>query len=160
MLAVKDDLAVCRATPADFPACLPLLSDLHHGDIGETMQACFAEFCTTPHTVALIAKRDKEIIGLIAGIEVPDLDFEAHAAAVNVIIVKQAYRRQGIGRALMEAFAQWACERGCVAVLQTTGREEARRFLRAADFTSRGPWCHVRYLVAYGVSPREERLRQ
>ena len=150
---MTDDLSVRHATPADFPACLPLLSDLHHGDIGDTMQACFAEFCTAPHAVALIARQGEQVIGLIAGTEVPDLDFEAHVATVNAVVVKERFRRHGVGRALIEAFAQWARERNCVAILQTTGRVEAGRFLEALGFSPRGPWCFVRYLLPYAAAP-------
>jgi len=138
------------ATLADFAACLPLLSELHKGDIGETMSGCFAEFCTTANAVVLIARRGGEIVGLVAGTEAPDLDFEAHVAVINAIVVAAGYRGRGIGRALVDAFIAWAQQRGCAAVLCSTTRQNAAQFVRALGFQPRGHWAAF---VKYPVSP-------
>jgi GNAT superfamily N-acetyltransferase len=134
---MTSSIEVKRASSSDFPECLPLLSELHRGDIGETIAGCFAEFCSMPNAVALVALQGDEVVGLIAGTEAPDLDFEAHVATVNAIIVSERCRRRGIGHGLMENFVRWAQERGCAAALETTGREDAKRFLGAVGFEPR-----------------------
>jgi len=142
-------VSIERATPLDIGACLPLLSDLHKGDIGETMGDCFAEFCTAANAVALIARRGSEVVGLVAGIEAPDLDFESHVATVNAIVVAAEYRGTGIGRALIDAFVDWAQRRQCVAVLYSTARDDAKRFARAVGFVPRSlASIFIKHLVA------------
>ena len=148
-MSIMSSVHVERPADSDFPACLPLLSALHNGDIGKAMKDCFAEFCCGPNAVALVARQGGEVVGMIAGTEVPDLDFEAHVATVNAIIVSRRSRGRGIGLALMDGFMQWARERGCVAVLQRTRRQGARRFLRSVGFErSTSSSGFVKYLVS------------
>jgi len=154
-------VSIKRATVSDIGACLPLLSDLHKGDIGGTMSDCFAEFCTAPNAVALIARREGEIVGLVTGTEAADLDFESHAAVINAIIVARTCRGIGIGRSLMDAFVEWAHQRCCAAVLYSTGRDYAKRFARAVGFVPRSPAStFIKHLVSPnepGISRRSEK---
>ena len=154
-------VSIERATASDIGACLPLLSDLHKGDTGQTMSDCLADFCTGPNAVALIARRGGETVGLLVGTEAPDLDFESHVATVNAIVVAAEYRGIGIGRALLNAFVDWAQQRQCAAVLYSTARDDAKRFAWAVGFVPRSPAStFIKHLVPpdqLGRSRRSEK---
>lgn len=63
---------------------------------------------------AFIAEKDGEIIGYVMGgiLKRPPVYKTAHEARINDIVVTKKWRRRGVGTKLLEAFADWAREKG------------------------------------------------
>ncbi|MBY9080014.1 GNAT family N-acetyltransferase [Paenibacillus sp. HN-1] len=59
---------------------------------------------------------------------------------VSMLVTNQAYRRQGVGRKLMEFAERMAKERGCIGtwLVSGTSREEAHRFYREMGYEITG----------------------
>ncbi len=66
------------------------------------------------NAVILVAETKDQIIGLVYAYlrSLPDIPIRVPARVIEVdhIVVKQEYRRQGVGKALMEGVHQWAGE--------------------------------------------------
>ena len=70
--------------------------------------------------VELIAEDDDgNIMGAIAGIKAPDMHSGIMQAIETFWFVHPAYRKSGVGVALLEAFEAWAKEEGCKRVGMT-----------------------------------------
>src|SRR5690606_17319137 len=85
-----------RATPADLPAVLALLtaSGLPHDGLAEHIET------------ALVARAGSEIVGSAA------LELYGEAALLRSVAVAEAQRGQGLGRKLTQAALQFAREHG------------------------------------------------
>jgi GNAT superfamily N-acetyltransferase len=70
----------------------------------------------------LVAAEDGECLGYVLGFR--HLTFYANGPVgwVEELLVRQAYRGRGLGRALMAAFERWAAGQGCVLVALATRR--------------------------------------
>jgi len=90
------NIAVERATPADLPAILALLtgSGLPHDGLAEHIET------------ALVARAGSEVVGSVA------LELYGEAALLRSVAVAEALRGQGLGRKLTEAALQLAREHG------------------------------------------------
>ena len=125
----EDGLAVLdRATwsPLSSPAPLP----------GERVK--FFDEKTAPEDV-LVAVEGGELAGYVR-LGRGRLEASAHVAVVNGIAVDAARRRQGVGRALLEAVAAEARRRGArrLTLRVLASNEPARRLYEAAGFAVEG----------------------
>jgi GNAT superfamily N-acetyltransferase len=68
----------------------------------------------------LVAEDEDRLIGYLAGCAHRTFYAGGSIAWVDEIWVEPEYRRQGIGRQLMDAFESWASGRGCVQVSLAT----------------------------------------
>lgn len=76
-----------------------------------------------------------EVVGYIHACDY-DLIYEDHMKNVMGIAVKSEYKKQGIGKALLETVEQWAKESGANAVRLVSGshRKEAHEFYRHCGY--------------------------
>jgi ribosomal protein S18 acetylase RimI-like enzyme len=105
-----------RATCDDFSLCLPLLTSLYHGDIGPDFRVTFDSYASGDSGVVLVVQHQDQVIGILIGSFQTDIDWEGKTARVDAIIVKENYRRAGIGARLTQSFIALATERGCKAI--------------------------------------------
>ncbi len=124
----SDEIVTRRAEPQDGPALFLLARAFATSFVVE--QAAFertlAELLTHPEAFLAVAEVDGEVAGYVLGFDHLTFFANGRVAWVEEITVGEPYRRQGIGRRLMEAFEAWA-----------TGRESKMIALatrRAADF--------------------------
>jgi predicted N-acetyltransferase YhbS len=84
----------------------------------------------------LVADLDGHAVGWVHVVLVEYVEAEAFAL-IGGLVVDSAYRRSGVGRALMERAETWARERGCaiVRLSSTITRTAAHRFYERLGYT-------------------------
>jgi len=100
-------------------------------------QRVFAEICTFPRHEFLIAEDEGEVVGTMVLLIVPNLSHSALPwALVENIVVDKKYRRQGIGKLLMNYAIARAKEAGCWRIVLSSDKrhEEAYKFYRSLGF--------------------------
>jgi ribosomal protein S18 acetylase RimI-like enzyme len=110
-----------KAKAKDYSACLPLLTLLHHGDIGPEFKSVFHECVKTG--LVLICEQSGKTAGVLVGNYSLDLDCEGVAAKMDAIIVDKRFRRTGIGKKLAERFIRLSRKRGCKVVKSRVNRK-------------------------------------
>jgi GNAT superfamily N-acetyltransferase len=112
------------ASANDALAIAGLAGDLAHSFPFERLSfdASFAALVNADDACLLVAVQDGETLGYLLGFR--HLTFYANGpvAKVEEILVRDVHRGLGVGRALMDAFEQWARERKCALVALATRR--------------------------------------
>ncbi len=100
----------------------------------------YAALLNTDEACLLVAVADIDLLGYLLGFRHVTFYANGPVACAEEILVRPAFRRRGIGRALMEAFEQWATGQGCALVTLATrraapfyvalGYEESATYLR------------------------------
>jgi len=85
-------------------------------------ERAFAELLTHPEAFLAVAEVDGEVVGYVLGFDHLTFFANGRVAWVEEITVAEAFRRQGIGRRLMEAFEAWGTEREAKMVALATRR--------------------------------------
>jgi ribosomal protein S18 acetylase RimI-like enzyme len=141
-----------RATPADVPAIGrlgALLVRTHHdfdpkrfiAATSRTEQG-YGSFLGTqldePDVIVLVAERDGEVLGYTyAGVEGNDyMALRGPAGVVYDIVVDPAYRRQGVGRMLLDAALEALKARGAPRAVLSTAEQNtpAQHLFESAGF--------------------------
>jgi ribosomal protein S18 acetylase RimI-like enzyme len=104
------------------------------------------ELLAARDTAVLAAVADEQVVGLVE-VSLHDTPREPRLAErrrahVVDLVVDEAHRRRGIGRALMDAAVSWARQHGATDVVLTVwaGNNEAEAFYRSLGYV---PICHV-----------------
>jgi GNAT superfamily N-acetyltransferase len=111
-------MEVRDATAADWPAVSALLADLGRPDVRGLEDEGFhrsryEDYLARPDTVALVAVEDGEVIGLIDVEFRQRLNFREEQAWVPDLIVAEASRSRGAGKALLDEALERSRARGC-----------------------------------------------
>jgi ribosomal protein S18 acetylase RimI-like enzyme len=128
------------ATELDIPRILELYETLtgeRHDLSRHKTGSVFAEISSMPGHELLVAEENGMVVGTMVLLIVPNLSHEAHPWAImENIVVDAGYRRQGVGRLLMDYAVIRAREAGCykVQLLSNKKRHEAHRFYKALGF--------------------------
>jgi GNAT superfamily N-acetyltransferase len=122
------------ARPADAATLLPLVQQFVTSFVIEpaVWTGSFHQILQTPHAHLLVAEGDQHLLGYLLGFEHLTFYANGQVAWVEEIMVGAAYRRQGIGGALMGAFETWAAQREAKLVALATRR--AAPFYRALGY--------------------------
>lgn len=77
-----------------------------------------------------IALAEKDVVGYIIVVHVFSLEHVGLTAEIDELFVEPACRRQGVGRALLEAAEEWSVRAGCRNLSLQVGRDNdaARNF--------------------------------
>jgi 8-oxo-dGTP diphosphatase len=132
----RPDLVIRDARPEDEARVLELLPLVPANvDLGpDEIQAAVQRFRERLAMDVLVAEKDGQVVGFLALSFIPVLS--GLRALVDDLTVDPAYRRQGIGAALVEAAIQRADRRGATHLLVDTSRgdPDTRDFYRACGF--------------------------
>lgn len=128
-------MEVREARASDWPAVSALLAELGRPDVRgrddeDAHRAAFEDYLSRPDRVALVAVDDGGVVGFI-DLEFRDrLNFRAPQAWVPDLIVAEASRSRGAGKALLGRAEELARERGCFALTLESAlwRERAHAF--------------------------------
>ena len=142
-------MSIRRAKSSDKPALLRLARAFATSFAVEqaAFERSFDELLTYPGAFLAVAEANKaeankaeankaeageEVAGYVLGFDHPSFFANGRVAWVEEIMVTEAFRRQGIGRDLMEAFEAWANERGVKQIALATRR--AANFYEALGY--------------------------
>ena len=84
--------------------------------------AAFAQVLAAPGMHLAVAESSGALVGYVLGTSHPAFYASGPVAWVEEIMVREDFRRQGLGRRLMEAFEGWAAGRECRLVALATRR--------------------------------------
>jgi len=88
----------------------------------------------------VVAEVGEEVIGLAHLHVTPTLEYDRPAAKIGALVVDEARRGEGVGRALVDALDAEARARGCVLLFLTTSarRTDAHEFYRRVGLEETG----------------------
>lgn len=133
-------IRIRKASLADIPRILELYEELTEEKqtiSSDTAQRVFIEIAAMPNQELLVAEKDGFVVGSLFVQIIPNLSHDARPWAIlENMIVDNRYRRQGIGRLLLEYVLNRSREAGCykVQLLSNEKRLEAHKFYRSMGF--------------------------
>lgn len=132
-------ITIRPATETDLPALLALYRELNPDDAPlppASARSVWAAIATQQGRTVLVADLDGALSGTADCTVLPNLTRGGRSIlVVENVVVADAYRRQGVGRQLMDAAAQLAGSTGCYKVqLLAADGHEAHTFYRACGF--------------------------
>ena len=88
----------------------------------------------------VVAEVDGEVVGLAHLQVTPTIEYDRPAAKIGALVVDEARRGEGVGRALVETMDAEARARGCVVLFLTTSarRTDAHEFYRRVGLEETG----------------------
>jgi aminoglycoside 6'-N-acetyltransferase I len=123
-------IEILQAGPADFDAALPLLQRFFaeegfHTSAGQ-MGLQLERLLHDPESAVFLAWRDGQVIGVATVTTTEGIELGLSAELEDLYLLPEA-RRQGVGRALIEAVVNWCHGQGCtlVAVVVTAEGQAA-----------------------------------
>ncbi len=130
------------ATSDDAPAVIRLLAQLNevvHGQIDAGVEERLRAMLSLPQYAIFVAEDERgQIVGLLTASARWTLWHVGPCAIVEELVVDEAARGQGAGRALIQAAIEWAKAQACSEVEVSTGMDNtaAQAFYRRLGFES------------------------
>jgi GNAT superfamily N-acetyltransferase len=122
----KNNLIIKYAIIEDIEALTLLMGDLGYPTSVIDMQARFENIAAHPDYKTIVAVLDNEVVGM-AGLS-KGIFYEMNGTYMRILafVVKQGYRKMGIGRQLIAAAENWAVEQGLNTVIINSGNRDER----------------------------------
>jgi len=142
-MASSSDVVVRRASDADWDDLLSLLSQLHPAEAAlnpasQDIRESWRQIKTEPKRALLVAEIGGRLVGTIDCFVTANLTHGGRPyATIENLVVDAAYRRRGVGAALVAAVVSRAQSARCykVQLLSNRTRREARSFYEKVGFT-------------------------
>lgn len=133
------DLTVRDARSSDAEEIARLLAQLGYPTASSAVAARLERLAVVGDRV-LVADLDGRAVGLAHLQVTPALERERPAAEIGALVVEEAQRGRGVGRALVQAVEDEARLRGCELLFLTSseGREDAHAFYEHVGFEPTG----------------------
>ena len=111
-------MLIREARADDWPGVSDLLAELGRPDVRDAPDeaehhAAFVKYLARDDTIAFVAEDDGRVLGFVDVELRQRLNFLVPQAWVPDLVVAEAARGRGVGRALLERAAEHARERGC-----------------------------------------------
>ena len=132
-------VTIREARPDDAAAIADLLGQLGYPSDAGRVERRIERMLAAGDTV-VVAEVDAEVVGL-ANLHVsPSIEYDAPAGKLGALVVDDAHRGAGVGRALVEAMETRAREQGCAVFFLTTAerRSGAHEFYEAVGLEHTG----------------------
>ncbi|HEX6693120.1 MAG TPA: GNAT family N-acetyltransferase [Longimicrobiales bacterium] len=128
------------ATAADALALSALLSQLGYPSPPESLPGRLERLAANAGAAALVAVRNDRIVGLATMHIITPINRERDVAWLTTLVVDEAARGTGVGRALVEAVEARARDAGCERLSVTTheNRSQAHEFYARIGFERTG----------------------
>jgi len=133
------DLTIRDAAAADAPAIALLLGQLGYPTGPSAVEERLERLRIVGDRI-VVADVDGRAVGLAHLQVAPALEFDRPAAKIGALVVDNAHRGRGIGRALVEAMEDEARTRGCGVLFLTTSerRGDAHAFYERVGLEKTG----------------------
>lgn len=109
-----------RGTREDAREIARLLTQLGFPSDAAGVPVRLERFAAGGPAVALLATRGRHVLGLATVHLVPLLQRDRDVAWLTALVVEESARGTGVGRALVEAAVEFACQAGCERFSTTT----------------------------------------
>jgi GNAT superfamily N-acetyltransferase len=133
------DPTIRDALPADVQAIAGLLTQLGYPSDADAVEERLDRLRIVGDRV-FVAELDDRVVGLAHLQVTPAIERDRPAGKLGALIVDEAHRGHGVGRALVEAVEREARLRGCELVFLTTSdrRDDAHAFYERVGFEQTG----------------------
>jgi N-acetylglutamate synthase-like GNAT family acetyltransferase len=134
------DATIRDARPEDAAALARLLDQLGYPAPPEAVAHRVQRLASSQADRLVVAEVAGEVVGLASIHASVSLEYDEPAAKLSAIVVDEAYRRRGIGQALIAVMEAEARTRGCGLIFLTTAerRADARAFYGRIGFEETG----------------------
>jgi GNAT superfamily N-acetyltransferase len=151
---MEDDVSIREAVDTDANALARLCTQLGYPTEATAIPGRLARLSADPNARALVATTGKGVIGLITVHLRSTMNHEAPIAQLTLLVVDEAVRSRGAGRALVAAAEQWARSRGTRRITVTTAlaRGGAHAFYERVGYAHTGR----RYGKDFPISEQEQ----
>jgi GNAT superfamily N-acetyltransferase len=135
-----ENVSIREARPEDSRDVARLLGQLGYPAASEAVAARIARHGESGADLLLVAESAGRIVAFASLHVSIALEYEGDAGKLSAIVVDEAWRGRGVGRALVDAIEVEARRRGCVLLFLTTNerRRDAHAFYRALGFEETG----------------------
>lgn len=130
-------VAVRSVTPADAGGLARLLTQLGYPSTEEDVLIRLEYWTAEPHSEVLVADHDDRPVGCLSVHAVPYFERTGRWARIESVVVDEALRGTGVGKALLQAAEALAEGWGCLAVEVTSSRHRtgAHAFYQRNGYT-------------------------
>jgi ribosomal protein S18 acetylase RimI-like enzyme len=111
------------AGQADASAIVRLICE---HDASPLDERCAARYLASPGACVLLAVAENEVVGLLSCSVRPDLFHAGPVGLIEELIVSEAWRGRGVGKAMLAEALSRLAARGCVEVAASVMPENAR----------------------------------
>lgn len=131
---------VRRAADTDTAAIASLVTQLGYYSDAAQVKARLDLLRDHPDVCALVAEREGRVVGMIGLMAFPAFHRDGLHGYVTAMVVDEAVRGAGAGKALLASAEAWFAERGVKRVNLTTAlhREDAHAFYEKRGYTFTG----------------------
>ena len=128
------------ATAADAGDIARLITDLGYPCSEDQMRARLTALAADAAHAAFVAEVNGKVAAMIGAFVCRIYEEDAPVGRIIALNVDGAFRRRGLGRALVERAEAWFRAQGVAAVLVNSGfrRDDAHGFYEAAGYTAKG----------------------
>jgi GNAT superfamily N-acetyltransferase len=137
---MSEVVAIRDAVSADAEAMARLCSQLRYPTESSDMPSRLARLSSDPNARALVATQGDNVVGLITVHLRNTINHEAPIGQITLLVVDEAIRSRGAGRALVAAAEDWARSRGTRRITVTTALERigAHAFYEKVGYSHTG----------------------
>lgn len=131
---MNSELTVRPATLQDAPWVFAMATELatsfnpEHG----AFESSYHDLLNNEEAKCLVTEIEQELVGYLLGFDYQTFYANGRVSRVEEVFVKEPYRKQGVGRALMKHFEDWCIERDSKLIALATRR--ASHFYEALGF--------------------------
>jgi len=124
----------------DSAAIAGLVAQLGYPTTVSEMKTRLESLLADPEYVTFVAESSGRIIGLIGAYLSPALEYNGVHGRLTGLVVDEAHRGDGVGKALLDRIESWLRERGAAMVTLTSGKQraEAHKFYRHLGYDETG----------------------
>jgi len=129
-------------TKSDLNALTQLMDELGYPTQPEVLSSRLKRMESNPMYHTFVAEIKEEIVGMVGIRQFITYEFDEIITQISVLVTKAEFRRQGIGKALVQYVEQWSKHNGSDMIILSSGikpeRKQAHEFYKSIGFDITG----------------------